>query len=127
MTSLRRFLKTFHIFNPHLDFRRSVIKPHLVLEDGTRLSVQASETHYCKPRNEAGRYYKVEVASTEKHELLEEHMDGPPPQMSGEMCYLYAYVPTEKVEEVIRRRGGVKKVSLPVRIGYPKKALPARS
>ena len=33
----------------------------LRLADGTSLSVQVSETHYCSPRNNWGPYYEVEV------------------------------------------------------------------
>ncbi len=41
-------------------FRKSAVDA-IVCNDGTIISVQASETHYCKPRSNYGPWYLVEV------------------------------------------------------------------
>lgn len=38
-----------------------VIRPKLILQDGTTISVQASSGHYCIPRDNDGPYSHVEV------------------------------------------------------------------
>lgn len=42
-------------------WREKVVLPEVRLADGTRLSVQASDMHYCTPRHMAGPYSTVEV------------------------------------------------------------------
>ena len=36
-------------------------RPHVICEDGVRLSVQANAMAYCEPRNDIGPYTSVEV------------------------------------------------------------------
>ena len=64
---------------------------------GALLSVQASDFHYCLPRDDMGPYTHVEV----------EHPDAPEewaPRRSWET--IYAYVPIEMVAAEIDRLGG---------------------
>jgi len=64
---------------------------------GTVLSVQASDFHYCLPRDDVGPYTHVEV----------EHPDAPEewvPRCSWKP--VYAYVPIEVVAAEIDRLGG---------------------
>ena len=65
--------------------------------DGTTLSVQASEYHYCSPRDNEGPYTAVEVwlASTPVTEF--EYSDDDPS----------AYVPIEDVVRFIDNHGGM--------------------
>ena len=65
--------------------------------DGTSLSVQASEYHYCSPRNNEGPYTEVEVwcASAPVTEFGYSE-DGPS-----------AYVPIEDVVRFIDNHGGM--------------------
>jgi len=65
--------------------------------DGTTMSVQASENHYSKPRENHGPYTYVEVWRCGEVPAWAEYGDGEEP---------YAYLPIELVVEEIDRRGG---------------------
>jgi hypothetical protein len=73
--------------------------------DGLSLSVQASQTHYCAPRDSIGPWTEVEIGypSQRVEELLAyaENSDDPTETV-------YAYVPVEVVEAVIEKHGGLK-------------------
>jgi hypothetical protein len=84
----------------------------LILGDGSRISIQASDGHYCWPR-ESGRitYEEVEVG-------FPKHADGTPWNLETECpefkpfedypgSQVYGYVPMEVVEAVVKRHGGV--------------------
>ena len=74
-------------------------------KDGFSMSVQASETSYCTPReNSATRYESVEVGfpSAEEPMLMEWAEDPHRPTDT-----VYAYVPVEVVNLVIAKHGGV--------------------
>lgn len=74
-------------------------------QDGTTLSVQASEGHYCQPRSNEGPYTAVEVGYPTADPGAEwlEHKDNP---SSGDFKDVYAYVPVEKVRAFIAAHGG---------------------
>lgn len=75
----------------------------VVCVDGTSLSVQASETHYCTPRNNQGPYSEVEVWCISPM---------PEPGLITEFDYSSeepsAYVPIEAVAQFIDAHGGFK-------------------
>lgn len=76
----------------------------IVCADGTTLSVQASEDHYCTPRNNQGPYTEVEVwcISNMPAPIKEiEEFDYSPDEPSG-------YVPIEAVAQFIDAHGGFK-------------------
>lgn len=85
--------------------------PRIVCADGTSLSVQASELHYCIPRSNTGPYTKVEVGFIE---------GASPPDTwrlyadSGEVpSDIYAFVPVDLVREFISTHGGIRQGELP--------------
>jgi hypothetical protein len=67
-------------------------------KDGSTMSVQASHTHYCTPRDDVGPYTHVEVWRCGSPAAWSEYGDGEEP---------YAYLPIELVAEEIDRRGGM--------------------
>lgn len=89
------------------------VRKHLECNDGTTLSVQASQVHYCNPRKdcyfdgvtfEFYDYTSVEVwgVSVEPPESWKEYgnqEDDP-----------YAYIPVGMVEDFIDQHGGIKQV-----------------
>jgi len=88
---------------------RSFIKPVTVLKDFVKLSIQASEFHYCSPReNDCPNYSLVEVGFIEK--------DGkrfPAPESwlpyaedRNLLSDVFGYVPIELVNEFIAEHGG---------------------
>ena len=71
---------------------------------GLTLSVQASVTHYCEPRNDAGPYTKVEIGfPSKKVEALMPYIDG---DRFGPTENVYGYVPVQVVLDVIEANGG---------------------
>jgi hypothetical protein len=48
--------------NQHFKIHKGPVRPSIRMNDGTYVSVQASEFHYCEPReNDVEKYYTVEV------------------------------------------------------------------
>ena len=66
--------------------------------DGTTISVQASESHYCTPRADKGPYTHVEVWLA----------TAPVTEFDYDKEYPSAYIPIEKVVEFINNHGGFK-------------------
>jgi hypothetical protein len=80
------------------------VRPYIECADGTKISVQASEFHYCEPRvNEAAHYTSVEISYKGKDydPHLDHYRDGPDSNV-------YAYVPVELVSALIIHHGGFK-------------------
>ena len=86
-------------YRPGFFFKK--ILPSIVCADGTKLSVQASETHYSSPRDNHGPYTEVEVwciKCDNEVEVLEfEYSEEDP---SG-------YVDINSVVAYIDRHGGI--------------------
>ena len=81
------------------------IRPLMVCRDGFKMSVQASEFHYCSPRENTGPYSEVEVGfPSERVEELMPYVDGD----GSEWETVYGYVPVEVVESVIEKHRGLK-------------------
>jgi hypothetical protein len=92
------------------------LRPSMVLKDGTVLSVQASETHYCEPRENDGPYTAVEIGFPKqsisegsvmiKQVLIDELMPFAEPSGDG-YSGVFGWVPVEVLEQVITGRGGI--------------------
>jgi len=87
-----------------------LIVPRIVCKDGVSLSVQASEFHYCSPReNDAEPYLSKEVGyikDAEGKQLIpprswKAYSDGEFPSS------VYGYVPVALIEKFIKKHGGV--------------------
>ncbi len=79
----------------------------ITCKDGESLSVQASEYHYCKPRENRGPYFCVEVGfpSVEPPEKWKEYFDGDW-DSQGRTAGVYGYVPIDLVVDFINAHGG---------------------
>lgn len=69
-----------------------------------KLSIQASETHYCSPRDNAGPWLCVEVGFPNEvvEELLPYAQDADTPTDT-----VYGWVPIEILDKLIEENGGV--------------------
>lgn len=91
---------------PVLITEQGIIRKTVQCMDGTTISVQASSSHYCTPRNNVGPYSHVEVG----------YPSVAPPDSWREYCEnwdaptntVYADVPKELVWEYITAHGGAK-------------------
>jgi hypothetical protein len=86
---------------------RTIYQPikKIVCKDGFHMSVQASETHYCTPRNSQGPWHKFEVGypSAKVDEFMPYIEEG----ISDPTETVYGYVPGEVIEKVIAAHGGI--------------------
>ena len=76
------------------------VLPAIKCKNGTTLSVQASEFHYCEPRTNEGPYSEVEVWRIRLAEPIAPHFDYVESDPSG-------YVPIDSVAEFIDMHGGI--------------------
>jgi len=82
-----------------------VIRPPVVLGDGTTISIQASEVHYSTPRENNRRVYlswELGFPSREIPEILK-YMEGLNHDPTDSV---YPFVPTRVILELIRSTGG---------------------
>ena len=88
------------------------VRPAIDCVDGLRLSVQASHTHYCKPRTDNGPYSAVEIGFPS--DAIPEIMEwAETPSTPTET--VYGYVPVEVVDAVIAAHGGIANIPQAVR------------
>jgi hypothetical protein len=83
----------------------------IVCADGVSLSVQASDCHYCTPRDDAGPYTHVEVgypSVVPPRSWMQYAEDRQHPRGT-----VYGYVPIEMVVRFIKRHGGISKGAMP--------------
>lgn len=88
----------------------------IVCADGLTMSVQASEFHYCDPRDDCGPYTTAEVGyPSVKDPELEKFAENPDALIeSGAVQTVYGYVPVDVIMDVIERHGGMVAGELPV-------------
>ena len=81
------------------------IRPAATMKDDFIISIQASETHYCSPRNNNGPYLSVELGypSGADDLIMEFAEDARCPTRT-----VYGYVPVEVVDALIEKHGGIK-------------------
>ena len=84
----------------------------IICNDGFQMSVQASKTHFCTPRENNGPYSHVEVGyPNELETLLLPYADGP--RIVGMRPMLYVNVPAEVVEAIITKHSVMMSGQLP--------------
>ena len=89
------------------NLRGHIIRCGVECVDGFKMSVQASEYHYCEPRETiGGEYYTaVEIGFPSQEEpLLMPYAESPEEPTQT----VYGWVPVETVNEVIKKHGGIK-------------------
>lgn len=95
------------LFSPRAanDVRPNVV-PKIICADGTTLSVQASRTHYCSPRNCYGPWDEVEVGYPSV--AVPEWAQYKDQRANEDTNTVFAYVPVALVREFIAAHGGEK-------------------
>ena len=78
------------------------VRPRVECSDGFSVSIQASAFHYCEPRDNFGPYTHLELGFPCSEDVfdLSEYEDS---EGSG----VFAYVPVEKVDELLKSHGGI--------------------
>jgi len=73
--------------------------------DGFKVSIQASECHYCKPRDNTGPYHMFELGyPSQQDDLILRYAEEP----SSPTETVYAYVPVEIIDAMLAKHGGIK-------------------
>lgn len=111
MDLVNKFLLDFREFYPPLEGLPPMlqIRPRAVCKDGFHVSIQASHTHYCLPRDNDGPYSEVELGypsadPTEDIKPYAEHWDDEEPDYTGTV---YGYVPVKLVVKMLEEHGGI--------------------
>lgn len=83
----------------------------VVCADGFRVSIQASETHYCYPRHDdVDEYINVELGfPSEPDDLIQPYAEDPDYPCSS----VYGYVPHFVVRQLLAKHGGMVSGELP--------------
>ena len=86
------------------DLQRSWCVPKLTCKDGTTISVQASEKHYCNPRDNDGPWDAVECGypSVAPGPEMMKYAETP----TNPTGTVYAWVPVEVVRAFLAEHGG---------------------
>jgi hypothetical protein len=79
--------------------------PRLICADGFSMSVQASQYHYCSPREDGADWTAVEVGFPSAPEEALSPYAEEPENLTGTV---YGYVPLAIVEQVVADHGGLK-------------------
>ena len=101
---LKKHKKIEYLLNG--EYQHRALAPQIECKDGFRMSVQASDGHYCKPReNDCDFYSSVEVGfPSALEDLLMPFAEDP----SNPTETVYGWVPEQIVNAVIEKHGGIK-------------------
>ena len=89
----------------------------ILCADGFNMSVQASETSYCEPRDDWGPYKAVEIGfPSEREDLLMKYIE----DAKDPTGTVYGWVPNAVVTLVVAKHGGIVEGELPPGIPYLK-------
>lgn len=81
------------------------VAPAMHFKRGGAMSVQASKAHYCSPKNNTGPYTMVEVLVNSPRMNVKSF--GKPSEKFDDGSRLFVWVPVEKVNAEIAKRGGI--------------------
>jgi hypothetical protein len=78
--------------------------PHVICNDGFKISVQAGQSLYSEPRDVVDSYEEAEVGfPSEEESLITDYAED-----QENLCgTVYGYVPCSVIDEVIEKHGGI--------------------
>ena len=82
----------------------------VICKDGFNMSVQASRTHYCNPRDDVGPYTHVEVGFPSSYDFYLSQYAEDPGEPTGTV---YGWVPADTIIMCIDAHGGMVEGELP--------------
>lgn len=105
-TIVQQFLEDTYDMKSFRGMETVSLRPRIECKDGYKISMQASDGHYCSPRKNLkdGMYHKVELGYPNQFdELIDVYAEE-----KGSIDTVYGYVPIEVVEALIAKHGGLK-------------------
>lgn len=106
MSAIQEYWLEYHKADEYYG-RTHVQCPIVECADGFKVSVQASEFHYCSPRMYVsdGRYSAWELGfPSAADDLIQKYAETPEEPTET----VYGWVPTETVDALIEKHGGIK-------------------
>jgi hypothetical protein len=103
LTSTKEFLKVTYEIMSFQDKNSKQARPHILCEDGYRISIQADDYCYCSPQRllDDGNYDCVELGYPSMFDdLIEQYRQG----------VIYPNVPIGIVDELLKKHGGISKM-----------------
>lgn len=94
------------IFSGLAPYRSGITRVRKAIKcaDGFTMSVQASSSHYCEPRDDEGPWISFEIGfPSEREELIIRWAENPDIPTDT----VYGWVPSDVIEEVIEKHGGL--------------------
>tara|TARA_R110000765_G_C18834450_1_gene597246 strand:+ start:208 stop:540 length:333 start_codon:yes stop_codon:yes gene_type:complete len=86
------------------DYGMTELKPHIVCNDGFKMSLQAGKGLYCNPRETAFEYTSVEIGfPSEEEDLIKQYAEN----KNDYTETVYPCTPMNIAEEVVKKHGGI--------------------
>lgn len=106
--NINEYLEKNKVIIYRKEYQVKRLTPILVCADGFSMSVQASRSHYCSPREDSPiAYNSVEIGfPSSEEELIIQYAEKPESPTES----IYGYVPVKIVDEVIIKHGGIVKI-----------------
>lgn len=110
MSEIRKFLEATIVVRESdigsYHYVDQVLRPKVVCNDGFSISIQASEYHYCEPRqNRISNYKSVELGfPSAEEELISEYAEDDDDNLTNTV---YGWVPVEIVDQLLQKHGGI--------------------
>ena len=102
--TINQFLKKYRKVKQLIPGMTSSYTPHVICNDGFTMSVQAGQSLYSTPKDDAKRYKEVEVGYPSEPELLIKKFA----EDDENLCdTVYGFVPTKIVDTIIKKHGGI--------------------
>jgi hypothetical protein len=102
--TINQFLKKYRKVKKIVPDLTSSYTPHVICKDGFTMSVQAGQSLYSTPRDDAKRYKEVEVGYPSEEELMIKKYA----EDNENLCdTVYGFVPTKIVDIIIKKHGGI--------------------
>jgi|2_EtaG_2_1085320.scaffolds.fasta_scaffold05185_8 hypothetical protein len=109
--NVNQFLKKYRKVKQIVPGMTSSYTPHLVCNDGFTMSIQAGQSLYSTPRDDAKRYKAVEIGYPSEEELMIKSFA----EDQDNLCStVYGFVPIKIVDQIIEKHGGVDEESIDV-------------
>ena len=102
--TINQFLKKYRKVKEIVPGMTSSYTPHVICNDGFIMSVQAGQSLYSTPKDDAKRYKAVEIGYPSEEEVMIKSFAEDP----DDLCdTVYGFVPTKIVDTIIKNHGGI--------------------
>ena len=101
---INEFIQKYRVVEKLVPGMTRTVTPHVICNDGFEMSVQAGQSLYSEPRDDANSYEEAEVGFPSAEEsLLTSYAED-----SEALCdTVYGYVPCSIIDQVIEKHGGI--------------------